>query len=151
MEKGNINPDAIKAYEDVDFLKTDTCRAVRLQLEFLRPETIMSAQRIRSTIVLFGSARILPPDVAREQLAKAVEQLAATPGDAARAATTEKYRASEAPIDSVLESVGQQTEQTVAFLETLTDYNRAIAEYATTVLPAGTSSDKLVAALVTKP
>ena len=86
MKKEKLNPDAIKAYEDTDFLKTDVCRPIRLQLEFLRPETVMTAQRIRSTIVLFGSARILPPDVAREQLELAVEQLAAAPGDAARTA-----------------------------------------------------------------
>jgi hypothetical protein len=36
-------------------------------------------------------------------------------------------------------------------LETLTEYNRAIAEYALTVLPPATAADRLVAALVVKP
>ena len=71
--------------------------------------------------------------------------------DAARAVATEKYRAGGASIDSVLESVGQQTEQTVAFLETLTDYNRAIADYALAVLPPAAPAEKLASALVVKP
>jgi uncharacterized protein (TIGR00730 family) len=83
MEKTKVNPEAIKAYEDTDFLKTDVCRSVRLQLEFLRPDTIMAAHRIRSTIVLFGSARIPAPDAAATQLGLAVERLAANPGDPA--------------------------------------------------------------------
>ncbi len=83
MEKTKVNPDAIKAYEDTDFLKTDACRAIRLQLEFLRPDTIMAAHRIRSTIVLFGSARIPAPDIATAQLENAATQLAANPDDPA--------------------------------------------------------------------
>ena len=47
--------------------------------------------------------------------------------------------------------VGRQTQQTLAFLDILTDYNRAIAEYVLTVLPPATPADKLVAALVVKP
>jgi len=50
------------AYENVDFLKTDPCREVRLQLEHLHPEVMMSQQKINSTIVLFGSARIPSPE-----------------------------------------------------------------------------------------
>jgi len=76
---------------------------------------------------------------------------AAVESDAARAAATEKYRAGSASLDSVLESVGQQTEQTVAFLETLTDYNRAIADYALAVLPPAAPAEKLASALVVKP
>ena len=71
--------------------------------------------------------------------------------DAARAAATEKYRAGGASLDSVLESVAEQTEQTVAFLETLTDYNRAIADYALAVLPPAAPAEKLASALVVKP
>ena len=46
------------AYENIDFLKTDACREVRLQLEHLHPEVTMQKEKINSTIVLFGSARI---------------------------------------------------------------------------------------------
>lgn len=50
------------AYENIEFLKTDPCREVRLQLEHLHPEVVMSQQKINSTIVLFGSARIPSPE-----------------------------------------------------------------------------------------
>ncbi len=71
--------------------------------------------------------------------------------DAARAETVQQYTSGGATIDQTLGAIAEQAEQTTAFLVSLTDYNRAIAEYATTVLPAGTPSDKLAAALVTKP
>jgi uncharacterized protein (TIGR00730 family) len=62
------------AYESSDFLNTDVCRPVRLQLEFLYPEVKMAENKIKSTIVLFGSARIPAPehceDPGMEQLAK---------------------------------------------------------------------------------
>ena len=73
----------LKAYEDIDFLKSPVCRPSRLQLEFLKPEVIMQESNIRSTIVLFGSARILSPQTARELLAQAEKALAAKPGSPA--------------------------------------------------------------------
>ena len=57
----------------------------------------------------------------------------------------------ERPIDQAIEGVAAQTEQTLAVLDTLTDYNRAIAEYVLTVLPPATPANRLVAALVVKP
>jgi len=51
-----------KAYENLEFLKSPHCREVRLQLEHLHPEVMMSQQKINSTIVLFGSARIPSPE-----------------------------------------------------------------------------------------
>jgi uncharacterized protein (TIGR00730 family) len=50
------------AYENIEFLKTDPCRPVRLQLEYLHPEVMMQKEKINSTIVLFGSARIPSPE-----------------------------------------------------------------------------------------
>lgn len=50
------------AYENIPFLNSDACRPARLQLEYLHPEVTMQANRIRSTIVLFGSARIPSPE-----------------------------------------------------------------------------------------
>ena len=45
------------AFEDVDFLHREDLRAVRLQLEHLKPELLQQEQGIVSTIVVFGSAR----------------------------------------------------------------------------------------------
>jgi uncharacterized protein (TIGR00730 family) len=61
------------AFTDTDFLVREELRPVRMQLELLKPELVQSEQGIKSTIVIFGSARILPPEVAAERvtLAKA--------------------------------------------------------------------------------
>ena len=65
------------AFTDVDFLLREELRPVRMQLELLKPEMVQQEHGIQSTIVIFGSARILPPAVAEERLAQARE------GDAA--------------------------------------------------------------------
>jgi hypothetical protein len=46
-----------KAYEDLDFLREDEQRPIRLQLELLKPERILNKHKINHTIVCFGSAR----------------------------------------------------------------------------------------------
>lgn len=56
------------AYEDLDFLRSDDLRPLRLQLELSKPEHYLRQHNIHSTIVVFGSARLLPSDQARTQL-----------------------------------------------------------------------------------
>jgi uncharacterized protein (TIGR00730 family) len=56
------------AFTDTEFLLREELRPVRMQLELLKPEMIQSEHGIRSTIVIFGSARIVPPDVAFARL-----------------------------------------------------------------------------------
>ncbi len=53
------------AFTDTDFLLREEMRPVRMQLELLKPELVQREQGIESTIVIFGSARIVPPDVAQ--------------------------------------------------------------------------------------
>ncbi|HEX5371506.1 MAG TPA: TIGR00730 family Rossman fold protein [Aquabacterium sp.] len=59
------------AFADTNFLLHDELRPVRMQLELLKPELVQREEGIESTIVMFGSARILPADVAQEHLAQA--------------------------------------------------------------------------------
>ena len=47
------------AFTDTDFLLREELRPVRMQLELLKPELVQDEQGIESTIVIFGSARIL--------------------------------------------------------------------------------------------
>lgn len=68
-----------KAYEDAAFMNKRDLRPVRLQLELLKPELILREHKIRSTIVVFGSARILSPHEARVQLEAAKRLSAASP------------------------------------------------------------------------
>jgi uncharacterized protein (TIGR00730 family) len=62
---------AVKAYENGSFLQSPDARALRILSEYLEPETRFDELRIRDTIVFFGSARILPRDVAETELATA--------------------------------------------------------------------------------
>ena len=66
------------AFTDTDFLLREELRPVRMQLELLKPEMVQTEHGIRSTIVIFGSARILPPDAAMLRL-----EAARAEGDAA--------------------------------------------------------------------
>lgn len=58
------------AFADNDFLLREELRPVRMQLELLKPELIQSERGIDATLVIFGSARILPRDIAEERLEK---------------------------------------------------------------------------------
>jgi uncharacterized protein (TIGR00730 family) len=66
------------AFSDTAFLLREELRPVRMQLELLKPELVQQEQGIEQTIVIFGSARIVPADTA----AANVTQAEAT-GDAA--------------------------------------------------------------------
>jgi uncharacterized protein (TIGR00730 family) len=59
------------AFTDSEFLLREELRPVRMQLELLKPELVQQQQGIESTIVIFGSARIVPPELASQRLADA--------------------------------------------------------------------------------
>jgi len=59
------------AFQDPDFLLRDALRSVRLQLELLKPELILQEQHIESTVVIFGSARMVDPATAEARLVSA--------------------------------------------------------------------------------
>jgi uncharacterized protein (TIGR00730 family) len=59
------------AFTDTEFILREELRPVRMQLELLKPELIQNEQGIESTIVMFGSARVVPADVAEAALAQA--------------------------------------------------------------------------------
>ncbi|MGZ8393949.1 MAG: LOG family protein [Nitrospira sp.] len=71
----------IPADRDIDFLQRDELRPMRLGLELLKPELIQAEQGIRSTIVVFGSARLLEPALARQALEQATAESHASPQD----------------------------------------------------------------------
>ena len=56
------------AFTDTDFLLREELRPVRVQLELLKPELVQGEQGVESTVVIFGSARIVAPDVAAREL-----------------------------------------------------------------------------------
>jgi hypothetical protein len=75
------SPSYCRADQDVEFLQREELRPVRLQLELLKPELIQQEEGVRSTIVVFGSARLVEPAEAREKLKKAEAALAGKPKD----------------------------------------------------------------------
>ena len=58
------------AFTDTEFLLREELRPVRMQLELLKPELVQQEQGIKSTLVMFGSARIPSEETARARLAE---------------------------------------------------------------------------------
>ena len=71
----------IKAYEDIELLKHDIMRPVRMELEVLKPELYFKHFKITETIVCFGSARISPEPEAKKKVAMAEKAVAKKPKD----------------------------------------------------------------------
>jgi uncharacterized protein (TIGR00730 family) len=60
-----------KAYQNPDFLLGDDGRIVRVLSEYLEPASRLAVERVKDTVVFFGSARILP----RAESARRLEEL----------------------------------------------------------------------------
>ena len=69
------------AYSDDGFVLRDDLQAVRLQLEWLKPDILQEEQGIESTVVIFGGARFCEPDKANMKLEEANKALALSPSD----------------------------------------------------------------------
>jgi len=70
------SPSYILPEQDLAFLARDEARGVRLQIEYLKPETLLAEHAIRDTVVVYGSTRIAEPAAARrrvEALRRALE------------------------------------------------------------------------------
>ncbi|HLZ01090.1 MAG TPA: LOG family protein [Bradyrhizobium sp.] len=70
-----------EADQDVDFLRGDATRGVRLQLDFLKTENLLEEQQVAHTIVVFGSTRIREPQAARRAVESCAKALATSPND----------------------------------------------------------------------
>lgn len=69
------------AFTDDDFMMQDELRHVRLQLEYLKAQTILEQHQIHATIVVFGSARFVSPEYASMLLTQAQQRVAQDPVD----------------------------------------------------------------------
>ena len=89
------------AFADDEFLLREELRAVRLQLELLKPQLMLDEEGVESTVVLFGGARIPEP---------AMAEAAATPTLAALSRFYEEARrfAALATEASLVESRGRR-------------------------------------------
>ncbi len=67
-----LSPDAYRlAFADPEFLLRPETRGIRFQLELLKPDLGLAAAGVNNTVVVYGSARVIAPDVAEAQLAAA--------------------------------------------------------------------------------
>jgi uncharacterized protein (TIGR00730 family) len=67
-----LQPDSYRlAFADPEFLLRPETRGIRFQLELLKPELALTAAGVHSTVVVYGGARFVAPEIAQEQLAAA--------------------------------------------------------------------------------
>jgi uncharacterized protein (TIGR00730 family) len=68
-----MHPAYSLAFRDTQFMLRDELRPVRFQLELLKPEMLLDEAGVGSTLVMYGSARIPPPEAVDEALAGAAD------------------------------------------------------------------------------
>lgn len=75
------NPNYREADDDIVFLQSDTTRGVRLQLDYLKTESVLQAHQVAHTIVVFGGTRIVEPQAARREVQQWAEAAAVNEAD----------------------------------------------------------------------
>jgi uncharacterized protein (TIGR00730 family) len=60
-----------KAYKNMDFLTSRDARMIRMLSEYLEPQGRFEHYNVTDTVVFFGSARAVPPEIAEDQLRQA--------------------------------------------------------------------------------
>ena len=75
------SPSYREADEDTDFLQCDETRAIRLQLDYFKTESLLRQHDIAHTIVVFGGTRICEPQAAHREMMGCTAALSANPTD----------------------------------------------------------------------
>ena len=76
------SPSYTPGSSDAAFLQRDDQRGERLQLDYLKPETLLLAAGVKHAIVVFGSTRIEEPAASQRRLARAQAAAERAPDDA---------------------------------------------------------------------
>ena len=76
MSDSEATKPILPPWQDKDFLNSPAARTIRILSEYLEPADRLRRQNIRDTIVFFGSARSLAPEMAQKQLILIDEQIA---------------------------------------------------------------------------
>ena len=119
MKYSHIKPP--KAYKDLEFLNSPDARVIRMLSEFLEPERRFRQQRIKDTIVFFGSARIVPAKEARAQL-RAVQKAISKAGKPDRA-MQKALTAAEVRLE-----MSRYYEDTVELASLLTRWSKSLSD-----------------------
>lgn len=83
LERILNSPSYIPATQDRAFLVSEDVRGARLELDYLKPETLLKEHNVEHTIVVFGSTRIVEPIAAQKKVDDLKTQLAASKDDSA--------------------------------------------------------------------
>ncbi len=75
------SPTYTMAEEDKEFINSYEARAIRLELDYLKPELQMKKHGVEHTIVVFGSARIVEKETAMKRLSTIQKMLEKKPND----------------------------------------------------------------------
>jgi uncharacterized protein (TIGR00730 family) len=81
MERILASPSYLLAQEDPALLTMEEMRGVRMLLELGKPELALQADKIHSTVIVFGGTQIVERTAAERRLSAARRALAANPGD----------------------------------------------------------------------
>ncbi len=100
------------------------------------------SQAVRESTVVRRAATSIP--LVQEALAERATGVVAA--DTASAAAIAQVQSGRPAVPEALRAIAEQLDQTLAFLATLSDYNRQIADYATSVLPPETTAETLAGA-----
>jgi uncharacterized protein (TIGR00730 family) len=73
------------AYDNERFLTSAEARTIRILSEYLEPQVRLRKAGVQNTVVFFGSARVLPRDVALERLRQIEQTNDGEPGSAVEA------------------------------------------------------------------
>lgn len=85
-------PSYALAYQDPELMDQPELRPVRLMMEAIKPEMGLDHENIDSTIVVFGSARIVDPEKAKHNLTAAEILLEEKPKDLRRKKRVERAK-----------------------------------------------------------
>jgi uncharacterized protein (TIGR00730 family) len=81
------------AYRNFKFLESVEARSLRILAEYLEPQERLRSEGVKNTVVFFGSARIMPRDVAVRNLSELTGKRKASAGRAPTAALKAARRA----------------------------------------------------------
>jgi uncharacterized protein (TIGR00730 family) len=71
----------LKAYNNPEFLNSPEARIIRIMAEYMEPAVRFEQHDIRGVVVFFGSARIIPPQQADEEITALERQIAQAEGE----------------------------------------------------------------------
>lgn len=71
----------LKAYNNPEFLNSPEARIIRIMAEYIEPESRFEQHNVRGAVVFFGSARIIPPEKADEEIVAIERQIGQAEGE----------------------------------------------------------------------